>query len=116
MKANFTERPAAIDAVGNGTFKYRFNIVEHEATEERAASFDADEVVISTPIDTNAILEAVLDYLYGNGLEQKLQNDYNSFLLGILSESKATPYIEFLRNRVVLKSQIEDDYNNWLKS
>lgn len=114
MKANFTERPAAIESVGNGTFKYRFNIVENEATEKRE-SFDADEVVISTPIDTNAILEAVLDYMYGNGVEQKLQNDYNAVQLGILSESKAQ-YVEFLRNRVVLKSQIEYDYNNWLKS
>jgi hypothetical protein len=113
MKANFTERPAVIEPVGNGTFKYRFNIEESES--EDGITFNADEVIFGE-LSSNSILIAVMNDLYGNGVEQKLQNDYAAAQAGILAESKAEAYLAFLRNRVILKNQIEGDLNNYLKS
>ena len=113
MKANFTERPAVIEPVGNGIFRYRFNIEEFETGEGTA--FNADEVFFSE-LSSNSILIAVLNYLYGNGIEQKLQNDYAAVQAGILTESKAEAYLDFLRNRVLLKNQIEMDFENYKNS
>ena len=58
--------------------------------------------------------EAVINALWGNGVEQKLMNDYNSAKEGVFTGEKATAaidaYVDFLKERKAVKEAVDAAY------
>lgn len=125
MQAFYDNQPKKLEAVGNGSFRYRYNIREEEkpvqASEnsETAQEVQAqpqwvcEEVTVWAPLSANKITEKVLTERWDGNYEQKLVNEYNSAQMGLLSEEEAAArteaYRAFLTERTALKSQVDAD-------
>lgn len=125
MKAFYDNQPKKLEAVGNGSFRYRYNIREEEkpvqASENSETAQEAqaqpqwvcEEVTVWAPLSANKITEKVLTERWDGNYEQKLVNEYNSAQMGLLSEEEAAARIEayraFLTERTALKSQVDAD-------
>lgn len=119
------ERPEVIESLhnGQGTVHYNHNIKEvlvketeagglEIVTEEAEATgrrFQYDVLRVEYPTTRNHILETLLNAKYDSNTESKLVNDYEAAQAGILDESYKEPYLDFLRDRVALKAQVEAD-------
>ena len=125
MLAYYDNKPSVLEAVGNGSYKYRFNITEKtpeaaaissddgNAQEEQKTQWQCQEVIVWPPISSNKITKAVITEIYDHNYEQKLINEYNAAQLGIYSteekEHKILKYKNFLAERNYLKKIIDDD-------
>ena len=116
MKAYYSTKPSKIEAVGNGSYLYRYNIKEEQTPQTEQAEqtqWSCEEVTVWAPLSANKITEKVLTERWGNNYEQKLVNEYNSAQMGLLSEEEAQTRIEayktFLQERTILKTQIDND-------
>ena len=125
MQAFYDNQPKKLEAVGDGSFRYRFNIreeekpaqgIENSETAEQAQpqiQWVCDEVTVWAPLSANKITEKVLTERWDGNYEQKLVNEYNSAQMGLLSEEEAAARIEayraFLTERTALKSQVDAD-------
>ena len=117
MKAFYSQKPKVLEAVGNGSYLYRYNITEEqtEATEhnEQQTQWSCEEVTVWDPLSANKITEKVLTERWNNNYEQKLVNEYNAAVMGMLSEDDAKKrkdaYMAFLQERTILKTQIDND-------
>ena len=93
MKAFYSQKPKVLEAVGNGSYLYRYNITEEqiEATEqtEQQTQWSCEEVTVWAPLSANKITEKVLTEKWDNNYEQKLVNEYNAAVMGMLSEDVA---------------------------
>ncbi len=118
--AFYDNKPSVIEAVGNGSYLYRYNIVEVEAPaqegEETRTQWQCDEAVVWAPLTSNAVTEAVLSQRWPNNYEQKLVNEYNAAILGVYgaktsdtAKAKIAKYTTFLTERDALKTQIDAD-------
>lgn len=125
MQAFYDNQPKKLEAVGNGSFRYRYNIREEEkpvqASENSVTAQEAqaqpqwvcEEVTVWAPLSANKITEKVLTERWDGNYEQKLVNEYNSAQMGLLSKEEAAARIEayraFLTERTALKSQVDAD-------
>ena len=125
MQAFYDNQPKKLEAVGNGSFRYRYNIREEEkpvqASENSETAQEAqaqpqwvcEEVTVWASLSANKITEKVLTERWDGNYEQKLVNEYNSAQMGLLSEEEAAARIEayraFLTERTALKSQVDAD-------
>lgn len=125
MQAFYDNQPKKLEAVGDGSFRYRFNIREEEkpaqASENRETAQEAqaqtqwvcEEVTVWAPLSANKITEKVLTERWDGNYEQKLVNEYNSAQMGLLSEEEAALRIEaykaFLTERAALKAMVDSD-------
>ena len=116
MKAFYSQKPKVLEAVGNGSYLYRYNITEEqiEQTEQQQQTqWSCEEVTIWAPLSANKITEKVLTEKWDNNYEQKLVNEYNAAVMGMLSEDVAQKrkdaYMTFLQERTILKTQIDND-------
>lgn len=124
--ANYDAKPSILEAVGNGSFLYRFNIEENtseiyaEGMDEPVStrtSWDCDEVVVWSPLTSNKITEAVISTICPASHEQKLVNEFNAATLGLVGGSKTSEeakqrisaYKEFLEYRAALKERVDAD-------
>ena len=115
-------QPEKIQANGDGSYTYRWDIKEvqvesHSSTSSEAdpetvssvAKWACDEVVVWGTVTNDKLKEAVINHLWGSDKEAKLINDYNAVQLGILSSDFADPYVEYLSKRKEMKDQIDAD-------
>ena len=125
MQAFYDNQPKKLEAVGNGSFRYRYNIREEEkpvqASENSETAQEAqaqpqwvcEEVTVWAPLSANKITEKVLTERWDGNYEQKLVNEYNSAQMGLVREEEAAARIEayraFLTERTALKSQVDAD-------
>ena len=117
MKAFYSQKPKVLEAVGNGSYLYRYNIIEEqtEATEqtEQQTQWSCEEVTVWSPLSANKITEKVLTEKWDNNYEQKLVNEYNAAVMGMLSEDVAQKrkdaYMTFLQERTILKTIVDND-------
>lgn len=118
MQAFYDNKPSKFEAVGNGSFLYRYNIkqVEQPATQEGdepRKQWSCEEVTVWSPVSSNKITEAVITDRYPSDKEQKLINEYNAVQLGIITgeeaEAKIAAYKAFLEDRAELKRQVDAD-------
>lgn len=126
MQAFYDEKPSVIEAVGNGSFLYRYNIseetveVKSETESDPVASkthWVCQEVTVFAPLTSNRITEEVIVERWGSTYEQKLVNEYNAASLGLIGGSKASEeaksrieaYKAFLTERDAIKKQIDKD-------
>lgn len=106
-KITYDFQPAVLQNRGDGAWYYRWGIEQVQVGEEIEIKWKCHEVLVWETITADKITRAVVDYLWGNGLEQKLLNDYYGALEGVLSEDKKQPYLDFLTQRKVVKEEID---------
>lgn len=121
MTAYYDSKPAAIEAVGNGSYRYRFNIeevvaevTEDNIKEEKASQWRCEEVTVWAPLSANKITQRVISEKWDADTEQKLINEYNAVQLGIITDNdeaaeRTEAYRAFLTERTALKQQIDAD-------
>lgn len=121
MKATYDNEPSVLEAVGNGSHRYHYDIkaVKTESTEkssgtESKTQYECQEVIVWEPLTSNKITEAVIAEKWDSNQEQKLINEYNAIQLGITTDkteisNKTAAYKEFLAERVRLKTIVDAD-------
>ena len=118
--AFYDSKPSVLEAVGNGSFFYRWNIsevtIESEHTsekKEKRTQYTCEEVIVWAPLTSNKITEAVITSKWNANYEQKLINEYNAAQLGMLGEAEAkariAAYTDYLGQRAELKKQVDAD-------
>lgn len=105
MKASYNERPAQLELMPDGYHLFRFDI--EEVVNGENTQFTCREVQIFGAVTTQKIIEAVISEKWGGGVEQKLINDYNEYLLGIGDEAAKVAYEAFLVERKALKMEVK---------
>lgn len=76
-----------------------------EGEDEKSYEYYEVWVVNGNPDRTT---EAVIDALWGNGVEQKLNNDYNAAKEGIFTGEKATAAVEAYRNFLIERNAVKE--------
>lgn len=123
MIAFYDNQPTKLEAVGNGSYVYRFNIeelvpvlTEENAGEEKSSHWKCEEVTVWSPLSSNKITEAVITEKWDNNQEQKFVNEYNAANLGLLgaktseeAKAKIAAYTAYLTERASLKAQVDSD-------
>lgn len=131
--AKYDNQPSKFEAVGNGSFLYRYNIQEVQpevaASEEQQAGegqaqeqqterpyWECEEVLIWAPVTSDKITKAVIEHCCSSDREQKLCNEYNAANLGMYgaktsdeAKAKIQAYKDFLEARATLKAQVDAD-------
>ena len=129
-RAYYDALPHKFEAVGNGSYIYRWDIQEEAVPQQIMAEgedqpvaevshtqYSCYEVIVWATVTSNKITEAVIGQMWEANYEQKLINEYNAAKLGMYggsassSEAKAkiSAYKEFLAARSALKAQIDAD-------
>lgn len=128
--ALYDSKPEVFQEYGDGTLLYNFNInkveIPNESPDPEAlpiTMWECDQVNVGVPpITSDIVTEAVMTTLFPSSLEQKLINDYNAAMMGLIGGSKTSPeakakiaaYQQFLKKRMELKEQIDEDCATYL--
>ena len=112
MKAFYDHNPSVLEAVGNGSYLYRWNIKESEVTDsingESIRQWECQEVTVWIPLTSNKITQDVIGELWDSDYEQKLINEYNSAVMGIYNEALAAEKIETYKNFLAERKRIKE--------
>ena len=121
MKIQSDHELQRLEAVGNGSYLYRWDI--HAEKQEQPSEdgegvttrlvWVAEEVTVWMPLTPNRITSAVITEAFPADYEQKLLNEYNAANLGMIPDKEETEkrrqaYTDFLRRRAALKKEIDD--------
>lgn len=124
MQAFYDHKPSILEAVGNGSYRYRYNIEEvtpevtndndnDTNTTEEQSQWRCEEVIVWMPLTANKITEAVIVDNCDLNREQKLVNEYNAAKEGLYDDETATSkiiaYTTYLTERTALKAQVDKD-------
>lgn len=116
MKAIYDNQPEVLGALGNGAYRYRWNISEVEMDmghDEVAKKWQCDEVTVWPTLTAAKITKAVIEEVWPMDVEQKMINEYNGAQMGIYAEEVAAEKVEayraFLAERERLKAQVRAD-------
>lgn len=119
--AIYDAKPSKYEAVGNGSYLYRWYIEEIQVpnnsdSETTVSKWQCEEVTVWLPVTPNKVTEAVITSKWDNNYEQKLVNDYNAAKLGVYgsttsteAKEKVAAYTAYLNERKALKEQIDAD-------
>lgn len=125
MKTYSDNKPEVFEHIGDGGYRYNYNIKEIEVdifdiinneneTNIKQIQWEYDNVIIYLPIDKDKITKAVINNTWNINYENKLINDYNEISLGNLTEEeidkRTDNYITFLQERKRLKEMIDNDW------
>jgi hypothetical protein len=114
MKSNSDVKPPVLQDLGDGSYRYRWDIKEVEipAMEPKGAArtqWECKEVTVWDTVTREKITSAVIAALWDSDYEAKLLNDYNAAKEGIFGED-AQKYIDryttFLSERKAIKEQV----------
>lgn len=111
---------------GQGTIHYNHNIVEvlvivdengnititDDPEKATGKMWQYDSLRVEYPKTADNVFATLITAKYPANTESKLQNEYNSAVLGILPEEAKDPYIAFLNDRLTLHQMVEDDFAN----
>ena len=108
MKAIYDNVPSVFEAVGDGSWRFRWNI---ERMDDKAG-WQCEEATVWEPLSANKITEAAITEKFDANYEQKLVNDYNAVVLGLVSgkeaEERTERYKDFLKARAALKAKVDE--------
>ena len=123
MKTYSDNKPKVFEPIGDGGFRYNYNIKEIEVDRFdiinnksiiKQTQWEYDSVIIYLPIDKDKITKAVIANTWDINYENKLINDYNEISLENLTEEeidkRTNKYIAFLQERKRLKEMIDNDW------
>ena len=106
MKASYNELPPRLQLMPDGHTKFRFEI--EEITSNDSTQFECREVDIKGAVTADKVIEAAIADKWGNGVEQKLINDYNEFKLTGENPEAEAAYLAFLTERRELKNEVKE--------
>ena len=110
-KVQYDEMPARIEAVGNGSYRFRWAIeplqVQYMLEIPAKTMYECFEVIVCGEPAPDKIKEAVIAALWPSSVEANLINNYNAARAGLLPESYADAYLQFLIERQAIKTEIE---------
>lgn len=117
MVVFYDSKPPYLEAVGNGSYVYRFNIeevvpelTEENAGEEKTSQWKCEEVTVWIPVTSDKVIEAVIRSKYTASAELALVNKFNSYQQGLDVEAdivnEYTEYLSFVAN---VKRQVRKD-------
>jgi hypothetical protein len=114
--AYYDTNPAIFEPVGDGSYRYRWDIKEVEMPamegETPRTQWECKEVTVWATVTREKITLAVIAALWDSDYEAKLLNDYNAAKEGIFGE-EAQKYIDrytqFLNERKAIKEQVATD-------
>ena len=125
MLAFYDNKPSVLEAVGDGSYRYRFNIIEinpevipssDNVEDGQITQWQCQEVTVWSPVTSNKITKAVITEVCDHNYEQKLVNEYNAAQLGMYGEKtseeaqkRINAYTEYLSTREKLKAQVDAD-------
>lgn len=117
MTAFYDNKPSVLEAVGNGSFLYRYNIEEivpeladENAGEEKASQWKCEEVTVWAPVSSDKVIEAVIRAKYSASAELALVNKFNSYQQGLdVDASVVSEYTEYLSFVAGVKRQVRTD-------
>lgn len=123
MVAFYDNKPSIFEAVGDGSYIYRWNIEEVQVSEQanegeqeagsNRVQYRCEEVLVWGTVTSNKITQAVISAIAGSDHEQKLINEYNAAVLDLLSSEEAdrtiSAYKAFLERRAAIKAQVDAD-------
>ena len=120
MKTQSDQEIQRLEAVGNGSYLYRWDIhteVQEQPSEDGEGVttrlvWVAEEVTVWMPLTPNRITAAAITEAFPADYEQKLLNEYNAANLGMIpdaaeTEKRRQAYTDFLRRRAELKKEID---------
>ena len=125
MKTYSDNKPEIFEPIGDGGFRYNYNIKEIEVdrfyiidneneTNIKQTQWEYDNVIIYLPINKDKITKIVIANTWDINYENKLINDYNEISLGNITEEeidkRTNKYITFLQERKRLKEMIDNDW------
>ena len=125
MKTYSDNKPEIFELIGDGGFRYNYNIKEIEVdrfdiidnenkTNIKETQWEYDNVIIYSPINKDKITKSVITNTWNINYENKLINDYNEISLENLTEEeidkRTNNYITFLQERKRLKEMIDTDW------
>lgn len=111
-------KPSKLEANGNGSYTYRWDIQEVQVENHfgeagdngQTTKWTCNEVVVWGMVTNDKLKKAVITHLWDSDKETKIINDYNAAQLGILTEKSATDdYKEYLQKRKAIKEMIDND-------
>ena len=115
-KSIYNERPLSLERHKNGVHIFRWDFEEvtrQNPDGENIVQYECYEVFVENG-SSNQTTEVAIDALWGNGVEQKLINDYNAAKEGVFTGEKAAralaAYTQFLQDRQSLKDEIAAAY------
>lgn len=121
--AFYDKKPSSFEAVGNGSYLYRWNIqeVEPEQSEdnesEKKTTWECDEVTVWSPFKTEDIINSVIRASYTAEAEIAIINKFNAYQQGMNVDadvvSEYTDYLAFIAN---VKRQVRQDFNEEVPS
>ena len=116
-------KPEVFEPIGDGGFRYNYNIKEIEVDIFdiindkpiiKQTQWEYDNVIIYPPIYKDKITRAVITNTWNSDYENKLINDYNEISLGNFTkeeiDKRTNKYIAFLQERKRLKEMIDNDW------
>lgn len=125
MLAFYDSKPSILEAVGDGSYRYHFNIIEiipkvipssDDVEEGQRRQWQCEEVTVWSPVTSNEITEAVITEVCDHNYEQKLVNEYNAAQLGMYGEKtseeaqkRINAYTDYLTTREKLKAMVDAD-------
>lgn len=116
MRVNYDHKPSVMEAVGDGTIRFRYDITQVTKPalrddEQPITGWDCEELTVYPPISSNALIASAIAERWPSDCEQKLVNDYNCTILGLTEGDTANQAIDryrrFLEERSKLKAKIE---------
>lgn len=121
MRAYYDSQPAKFEAVGDGSYYYRWNIQQFEMSEpsdgeltggSTRAAWQCDEVLVWAPVTTDKVINAVIASKYSIAEEMRLVNDYNAYQQGATSITTdiVSEYEEYLRYTANARAQVMSDF------
>ena len=118
-------KPTVIDDLNNGQgpFLYNHNVKEVlvidsgegapfvTEDEEKATGkmWQYDSLRVEYPKTADNIFSTLLTAKYPANTESKLVNEYQSSVLGIMSDDAKVPYENFLRDRLAIREMVNKD-------
>lgn len=88
MIAFYDKKPSTIEAVGNGSFMYRWNIQEvvsepKETNIEQSKQWRCNEIIVWSPMTSDKVINAVIRSEYSADQELSLVNKFNAYQQGL---------------------------------
>lgn len=111
-RAHYENRPPVYEQIAPALYAYRWDIQEEVVQDEQMENrirYSCYEVFVYATVTANKILRSAIDAMWGNGVEEKLLNDYNASSLGISDNDGLEKYKQFLSERKTLKDLIDND-------
>lgn len=117
MTAFYDSKPSVLEAVGNGSYLYRWNIEEvvpeltgENAEKEKVSQWKCKEVTVWPPVTADKVIEAVIRAKYSASDEIGLVNKFNAYQQGLdVDADIVDEYTGYLSYVAEVKRQVRKD-------